>query len=501
MATFEDVVSSYPDKVITGYKFDSDTAPLTITEVAADNVIEVYYETRSDLSYVVHYYLQDTTTEVAPDKEVPNNYFRALVTENAISVPGYTAVGATTKTLILELIDTEIVFYYVPMSTAIRHSVTYYDTYRTSGNVPVDTRSPYVDGSTVIILDQGSMLKDGHVFLGWDTSSDADTVVYETDDSFQIIESLALYAVWQPEPGDVMVPYTVHYYIQGTTTSLVNSKTGTGIRSTSITETAPAVTGYNIVAPSTVTAALNATHNVIIFNYTPRNDISYVVNYLEQGTNRVLATQKVVNNQVFNTSITENAITISGYNANVASITARLNATNNVFNFYYTAANSGGGGGSSSGSGSSTPRPAPSKPAPPPETKLPEDPYEPIDEPIDEPIEVWALANLILSVVGLVLAIIMLVLALLLTRKQKQNAKGQKLQLKRKDIWLIITLAMGIAGIIVFLLTQNMDNVRVWFDKWTIVNVIIFVVEIIAITLLFAYEKITVNKEEKPSSK
>ena len=54
--------------------------------------------------------------------------------------------------------------------------------------------------------------------------------------------------------------------------------------------------------------------NVIKVLYMPRTDLSYTVNYLEQGTNNKLAEPKTVDKQTFGTSVTEEAIDITGYN-------------------------------------------------------------------------------------------------------------------------------------------------------------------------------------------
>jgi hypothetical protein len=62
-------------------------------------------------------------------------------------------------------------------------------------------------------------------------------------------------------------------------------------------------------------------------------------------------------------------------------------------------------------------------------------------------------------------------------------------------MWLIIAVAMGIVGIIVFLLTEDMCHPMCMVDKWTIVNAIIFIVEIIAITFIFKHKKAAKIKE------
>ena len=81
--------------------------------------------------------------------------------------------------------------------------VTYHPTITlTSGAAPVDSKSPYVKGSTVTVLKEGTMVADGYVFLGWNpdaTAAKAGTVdtSYDPADTFTITQDTDLYAVWK----------------------------------------------------------------------------------------------------------------------------------------------------------------------------------------------------------------------------------------------------------------------------------------------------------------
>ena len=84
-------------------------------------------------------------------------------------------------------------------------TVTYYPVITlTSGAAPVDANSPYAVGSTVTVLDKGTMVADGYVFKGWNPSEDAakagtvDTN-YDPADTFSIMNDTDLYAVWVPQ--------------------------------------------------------------------------------------------------------------------------------------------------------------------------------------------------------------------------------------------------------------------------------------------------------------
>ena len=149
--------------------------------------------------------------------------------------------------------------------------------------------------------------------------------------------------------------YTVNYLEQVTNNVLATAKTvnnqtfgatiTASIEATNVDEIPVAVAGYNVVSVDKESLSIGVENNVINFYYTKRTDLSYTVNYLEEGTNNVLATAKTVNNQTFGATITaaiegeadETPVTITGYSVvsvDNASITIGLES--NVINFYYT---------------------------------------------------------------------------------------------------------------------------------------------------------------------
>ena len=94
-----------------GYVFDgwkpafSDTVTGNVTYVAQ-------WTARTDLSYTVHYYLKNTTKQVANDKMVAGQTFNADVTENAIRISGYRVYGDSVKSITIGTGTNEIIFYY-----------------------------------------------------------------------------------------------------------------------------------------------------------------------------------------------------------------------------------------------------------------------------------------------------------------------------------------------------------------------------------------------------
>jgi len=76
----------------------------------------------------------------------------------------------------------------------------------------------------------------------------------------------------------------------------------------------------------------------------------------------------------------------------------------------------------------------------------------------------------------------------------EKQSEEQK-QTQYRTIWLLAALAISIAGIIVFLLTENMSYKMTLIDHWTIVNAILFVAEALCIAFVFKSKK-TPRKQE-----
>ena len=81
-----------------------------------------------------------------------------------------------------------------------QYTVTY-STNGGTGNVPVDTSSPYNAGSLVTVLDKGSILKDGCTFAGWNTKANGSGTAYAAGSQLTISRDTTLYAQWTPNPA------------------------------------------------------------------------------------------------------------------------------------------------------------------------------------------------------------------------------------------------------------------------------------------------------------
>jgi hypothetical protein len=108
---------------------------------------------------------------------------------------------------------------------------------------------------------------------------------------------------------------------------------------------------------------------------------------------------------------------------------------------------------------------------------------------------VWALFNLILAAAGLILGVVAVTRAASRKKREENGSEEERDAYeteeetqKRKRIrlvWLITAIIMAAAGIVVFLITEDMSRLMALMDNWTIVNLIIFAAELIGIRLAF----------------
>ena len=101
---------SVDSPAIPGYVADKSNVFGTMPE---KNVTEtVTYSKRTDLSYTVYYYLNETEYAVADSKTVPNQTFNAEATEKPATIEGYTPVSTANQSINIGVGENKIVFYY-----------------------------------------------------------------------------------------------------------------------------------------------------------------------------------------------------------------------------------------------------------------------------------------------------------------------------------------------------------------------------------------------------
>ena len=140
--------------------------------------------------------------------------------------------------------------------------------------------------------------------------------------------------------------YVINYLEKGTNKALIKEVKGTGnvydeITLASVKEDIPGYV-YDSVSIDPLVLSNNTTLNVMNIYYTKRTDLSYTVNYLEKGTNKVLSPANTVNNVEFETVInaSDEIIAIDGYKfVSADKNTIVIDIENNEINLYYEAVN------------------------------------------------------------------------------------------------------------------------------------------------------------------
>ena len=250
-------VNSVDEKIeIDGYKFDSFNQDV-LTIGTSNNVINIYYTKRTDLSYKVNY-LEKTTNKVLHNqKTVENKTFGDTVNsvDEKLDIDGYNYDSVDKETLTITTGENVINIYYTKRND-LNYKVNYLE--KTTNKVLHDQKT--VENKTF-----------------GDTVNSADEKI--------------------------------------------------------------TIDGYNYDSVDKDTLTITTGENVINIYYTKRNDLSYKVNYLEKGTNKVLHDSKSQGNMTFESTVksSDEVIDINGYNYDsVDKDTLTITTGENVINIYYT---------------------------------------------------------------------------------------------------------------------------------------------------------------------
>ena len=88
---------------------------------------------------------------------------------------------------------------------------------------------------------------------------------------------------------------------------------------------------------------------------------------------------------------------------------------------------------------------------------------------------IWALLNLILAIAGAILAVILVIRVFIRKRGESEYSDGdadtyddyedeEEEKKKRRFFWIVITIIMGVTGLVVFFLTEDMTKLMVLVD-------------------------------------
>ena len=123
---FETVINSEEEIIdITGYEFDSLNPEKLVIDVE-NNVINIYYTKRTDLSYTVNYLEKDTNVVLNQSKEVNNVKFETVINgrNEIIDITGYEFDSLNPEKLVIDVENNVINIYYTKR-TDLSYTVNY----------------------------------------------------------------------------------------------------------------------------------------------------------------------------------------------------------------------------------------------------------------------------------------------------------------------------------------------------------------------------------------
>ena len=312
---------------IDGYNYDSvDKDKLIIG--TGENVINIYYTKRNDLSYTVNYLEKDTNKVLHTQKNPTGMTFKAEVksADEKIDIDGYNYDSVDKDSLTITTGENVINIYY---------------TKRTDLSYKVN----YLEKTTNKVLHE-QKVQENMTFESVVTSTneviDIDGYNYDSVDkvTLTITTGENVINIYYIKKNDLS--YTVNYLEKDTNKVLHEQKIQDGMTFETEVKSADEVidiNGYKYDSADKESVKITTGENVINIYYTKRDDLSYKVNYLEKGTNKVLHDQKTVENKTFGETIisTDEKIVIDGYNYDsVDKDSLTITTGENVINIYYT---------------------------------------------------------------------------------------------------------------------------------------------------------------------
>ena len=329
--TFEDEITSANEVIsINGYNYDS-VDKNTLVIGTSENVINIYYTKRNDLSYTVNY-LESVTNKVLHEPKVQTEMTyedKVNAEDEVIDIDGYNYDYPDKYELVIGTDENVINIYYSKV-TGLRYTVNYLEKDTNKTLFPSNNQGDMTFGNVINSSDEVITI-DGYNF----NSFDKDTLTIGTGENV-----INIYYTKRTDLG-----YKVNYLEKDTNKVLHDQKVVENMtfedEITSANEVI-AIDGYNYDSVDKATMKITTGENVINVYYTKKTDLSYKVNYLEKTTNKVLHEQKVVENMTFEDEIisANEVITIDGYNYDsVDKVTLKITTGENIINVYYTKRN------------------------------------------------------------------------------------------------------------------------------------------------------------------
>ncbi len=307
--------------------------PYTIT--GENDVINVVYKKRNDLSYTVEYYKEQNKISNDNDNTVNNQTFGNKVHEAEIDKNKYKPLlgykdGIIETNMPYEIKEEDNV---IRVCYVKRDDMSYTVKYLDKANDEELLNSEVRDGKTFeeVYTETAKDAPYGYKLVGNDTQE----VKIDAEDKVVIF--------YYEKRNDLK--YSVKYLEEGTDKELADTE----YRSNktyleTYSEKAKNISGYNVIGEDTQEFVLREENMEIVFYYTKKADLSYKVVYYKDNLNTEAIGEEVVNNQTFESIINREDINVDlykplkGYNSGVivTDMPYTIIDGENVINVIYT---------------------------------------------------------------------------------------------------------------------------------------------------------------------
>ena len=336
--TFEDIITANDEVIeIPGYYYErSDKENITIAVDKEQNVINLYYTKRNDLTYTVKYLEKGTEKEIKEQKVVPNQLFESVVStaDEIITIDGYNYNYIENNPITITAYgENNIVKIYYTK----RHDLSYTIKYLEKGTKKELHEQKRIEDQIfedIVISEQQVIPITGYNY----DSSNKDKLIISTNEDENIIE------LYYTKRNDLK--YTVKYLEEETHEELhepriIENQTFEAIIIAK--EQVIEIEGYEYSSSDKekIIIGINEEENVITIYYIKRSDLTYTVNYIDKETGEKIIESKKEVNQVYGGKIlaSNEIIQIDGYNytnCDKEEITIGVDESENIINIYYT---------------------------------------------------------------------------------------------------------------------------------------------------------------------
>ena len=319
-ATFNDVIETYTDKVITGYKLDkTENLPLTVSENESNNVIRIYY-VKDNFNYTVEYYYDGVIDSTKTEEETAT-FNDVIETYTDKVIPGYKLEKAENLPLTVSENESNNVIRIYYVKDNFNYTVEY-----------------YYDGTIDLSKTENKEATYNDVIS---TYTDKNITGYKLDKT----ENLPL-TVSEVESNNVIkvyyvkdeFNYTVEYYYDGTIDETKTESSSATYQDMIETYTDKVISGYKLDKTENLPLTVSEIEsNNVIKVYYVKDNFKYTVEYYYDG---IIDSSKTETNEVTYNDVIENYTdkVIPGYKLDKEEnlpLTVSEIESNNVIRIYY----------------------------------------------------------------------------------------------------------------------------------------------------------------------